>query len=129
MRALLGIVVTVVVLTLLVGCGPADGVRTYPVTGLVTFQGEPLEAGSIIFDPVDGQGPAAMGGIEQGQIKAKVPEGEKIVRISAVRVTDKKDEYGNLITESYVPEKYNTNSSIRIDVKPEGDNPLNVDLE
>jgi hypothetical protein len=66
-----------------------------------------------VFDPVDGIGTSAMGAIQNGEYTAEVPEGEKIVRISAVRTTTEKDQYGELITESYIPDKYGAESQLK----------------
>jgi hypothetical protein len=90
MRTHLGIALVVLGIISLQGCSQSDGPATYPVTGSVTMGGKPIEKGSIVFDPADGQGTSAMGGIENGQFTAEVPPGEKILRINAVRTTDEK---------------------------------------
>lgn len=128
MRMRLGIIVVLGVL-LLQSCSGSGAVPTYPVTGSVTFGGKPIEKGSIVFDPADGQGTSAMGGIENGQFTAQVPAGEKILRISAVRTTDQKDQYGSLISESYVPAKYNLESEIKKTVKPNEENKFDLALD
>jgi len=129
MRALI-IALSIIVSTVtLIGCSTSEQHPKYPVTGTVSYAGEPIESGTIVFDPVDGAGPSAMGGIENGQIKAEVSAGEKIVRISAVRTLDKKDQYGEAITESYIPDKYNGASKIHETVTADGDNNLVIELE
>lgn len=70
-----------------------------------------------------------MGGIENGEIKAEVTAGEKIVRISAVRTLEKKDQYGEAITESYIPDKYNGASKLRETISADGENKLAIELE
>jgi hypothetical protein len=119
----------VVGLALALGCGPSGGAATYPVTGTVTLGGTPIAEGSIVFDPADGQGTAAMGGIKDGQFTATVPAGEKIIRISAVRTTGEKDQYGEIVTESYIPAKYSSESEIRRTVNPGEANQFEIALE
>jgi len=111
------------------GCGKSDRITTYPVTGSVTLGGNPIEQGSIVFDPADGQGTSAMGGIEKGQFTAQVPAGEKILRLSAVRTTGEKDQYGALVSESYIPAKYNLESQITKTVKPDEENKFDLTLD
>ena len=110
------------------GCGGSDEVEKHQVTGTVTYNGKPIEKGSITFDPADNQGVAAMGGIENGQFTAEVPPGEKILRISAVRETGEKDQYGEVITESYIPAKYNVESNLKKTVEPNGENKFDLAL-
>lgn len=112
----------------LLGCGGAGLPPMHPVSGTVTFAGKPVESGTIVFDPADGKGIAAMGTIENGQIKAEVPAGEKILRISAMRESAEKDQYGEVVTESYIPEKYNVNSQIKQTVSAEEANQFDIKL-
>ncbi|QDU78279.1 hypothetical protein Pan97_53640 [Bremerella volcania] len=111
------------------GCTASEEHPKYPVTGTVTYAGQPIETGTIVFDPVDGEGPSAMGGIENGVITAEVSAGEKIVRISAVRTLEKKDQYGAPITESYIPDKYNGTSDLRETITSDEKNELVIDLK
>ncbi|MBI1249318.1 hypothetical protein GC197_15915 [bacterium] len=129
MRALFAVVFTSLLALITSGCTQSDKPPTYKVTGTVTYDGKPVESGSIVFDPADGMGQSAMGGIENGKITADVPAGEMIVRISAVRTSEKKDQYGEAITESYIPDKYNQASQIYETVKPDGDNTFTIALE
>ena len=77
-----------------VGCG--KGLAT--VEGTVTFDGQPVDNGSIVFEPADGAGPTAGGKIEQGKYhlagEGGVTAGKKIVRITAVRKTGRQVEGG-----------------------------------
>lgn len=111
-----------------IGCGDSKA-AVYPVTGTVTFDGTPIENGSIVFDPADGKGGAAMAGIVNGEITGEVPSGEKILRISAVRTSGKKDQYGEEETESFIPEKYNLKSDLKETVSAEGENRFVIDLK
>ena len=70
----------------LVGCGGGRAADRVDVTGTVTYQGQPIQEGSITFDPI-GEGPVAGALITNGTYEATgrgaVPVGEYIVRISA----------------------------------------------
>ena len=46
------------------------------VTGKVTYQGQPVETGSISFEPIDGKGGTSGGAIEQGQFTLGGKTGE-----------------------------------------------------
>lgn len=117
-----------IVAAVLQGCG-ASTPSTYPVTGTITFKGTPIEKGSIVFDPVDGKGMAGMATIANGQISGQVPAGEKILRISATTTSDKKDEYGEPITESLIPDKYGSASQIKKTVVSDGENKFDLLLD
>ncbi|PQO35365.1 hypothetical protein [Blastopirellula marina] len=114
---------------LLQGCFGSSQDSVFPVTGKVTYQGNPIESGTIVLDSVDGNTTAAMGEIVNGEIKAEAPAGEKIIRISAVRTKNEKDQYGELITESYIPAKYNGQSDIKRTVSPDEANVFELTLE
>jgi hypothetical protein len=129
MRTRLGIALVVLGIVSLQSCNKAKQNPTHLVTGSVTLGGKPIEKGSIVFDPVDGHGASAMGGIENGKFTAKVPAGEKILRISAVRTTDQKDQYGSFISESYIPAKYDRESQIKKTVEPNDKNKFDLALE
>lgn len=111
------------------GCGRGVSVPKYPVSGAVTFDGSPVEKGSITFDAADMSTPPAMGGIENGRYQVEVPEGEKIIRIDAVRASKKADQYGSQAFESFIPREYNEASKLRATVSPTGVNQVDVTME
>ena len=52
------------------GCGPDDGLpKRLPVSGRVTYNGEPLANGTITFVPEDPTGRGAFGTIEDGDYR------------------------------------------------------------
>lgn len=114
----------VALLGMCLGCGG----NLTTVEGNVTFDGQPVEQGSIVFEPADGVGPAVGGTIEHGKYQlgseGGMVSGKKIVRISAVGSTGKKIEAGppeppgTLVDEvrQYIPSTYNENSTLAIDV-------------
>ncbi|QDU51795.1 hypothetical protein [Gimesia panareensis] len=111
------------VLIFLSGCsGSSNTPPEVEVQGTVTFDGEPLPQGSIVFDPVDGKGGSSAGGIENGQFVFNSQFGNKKVLISASRDTGKKDQYDEPITESYIPANYNTKTELTAEVKADGEN-------
>lgn len=107
----------------LMGCGGGpEKPPEYTVKGTVAYDGKPLEKGSIVLEPADGNGAANGGGIENGAFEFTSTPGKKKVRINAVRESDKKDEYGSLITESYIPAKYNTQTTLDFEVQANNEN-------
>jgi hypothetical protein len=59
----------------IVGCGEAGGERA-EVRGKVTFEGVPVESGSIAFAPIEGtKGPSVGGAIKGGEYHIRRGEG------------------------------------------------------
>ena len=109
-------------LLLLVGCREN---KLSEVSGSVTYDGKPLEQGSIAFVPVDGMAQSGGGAIIQGKYVARnVPAGMAKVRITGAQVTgEKKMDYGanpqTVITATeMLPAKYNTATELTYEVKP-----------
>lgn len=83
---------------LILGCGDSTGLeKRYPVSGTVTYQGKPVEKGSINFIPTQPEGRAAGGQIEDGDYSLTTAEpgdgalpGTYKVTIIAVEVDDTK---------------------------------------
>jgi len=109
---------------LCLGCSSGDTIE-----GNVTFDGQPVERGSITFEPASGTGPSAGGTVQNGRYEidmAGVISGEMIVRISAVRSTGKKiaagppEPPGTLVDEvrPFIPAAYNEQSTLKAEVKP-----------
>lgn len=111
-------------LLLAAGCG-----RSVNIEGEVTFDGQPVESGSISFEPADGQGPTAGGAIEGGRYAVSGQSGgKKVVRIRATRKTGRQIETGppappgHMVdeVESYIPAKYNSQSTLTCEVAAGG---------
>ena len=126
---LLRIFIGCLAVSLIAGCGGEDKPREYTVKGTVNYAGKPLESGSIVLDPVDGNGAAASGGIENGTFELKSQPGQKKVRITAVRQTGEKDQYEEIISEAYVPKKYNDETTLEFEVKPNDENKAEWNLD
>ena len=58
------------------GCGPS-GPKTYPVSGTVTFNGEAVRKGHIVFSPVDGSTAPDAGEILNGEFHLQAKAGKK----------------------------------------------------
>jgi hypothetical protein len=105
---------------LLLGCG---SVKT-TIKGRVTWEGNPIETGSISFEPEDRQGPSTGGLIQNGQYEvgsdANVQPGKKVVRIQGSAKTGNQIEAGpplppgTMVDEvkPVVPAKYNDKSEL-----------------
>jgi hypothetical protein len=60
------------------GCGSAD--KTYDLSGTVTFQGKPVPAGSILFEPAAGnKGPSGYAKIKDGRYDTRDPDCRGII--------------------------------------------------
>ena len=107
-------------LALLTGCNRSGGRVT--TQGKVTFAGVPLEEGGMTFIPSGGSGASSGGVITAGAYTAEMMPGKYVVQITANRKTGKMlpvppgeppmEEY-----EQYIPAKYNTQSTLIIDVE------------
>jgi hypothetical protein len=92
------------------------------VRGEVTFDGEPVENGSIAFQPVDGVGPSAGGEIKRGLYCVRVPPGKKRVEIhGSKRVGKRPPTPENPVEEDifreFIPPAYNLKSTLNEEVK------------
>jgi hypothetical protein len=103
------------------GCGGGQ-VAQCTVTGKVTVDGQPAEAGTITFEPVAGNLPSGGGEIKGGEYSAKVPRGSHKVRINVPKVIGERPSYGpgsppvKTYAES-LPAKYNTATDITFDAQ------------
>lgn len=110
---------------LLTGCGHPGPERT-SAEGQVTFDGKPLESGSIIFIPMDQTaGPSAGGSIENGKYQILAPQGPIVgshqVQIRAFRKSGRMTPAGpqpgaapSPEMEMFIPEKYNSKSTLEV---------------
>jgi hypothetical protein len=112
------------------GCGGGAG----EVSGTVTFDGKPIEQGSIKFTPEDGKGPTTGDAIKDGKYSVqKVPLGPAKVSISGVKATGKKKMYDDPKADyvqtagELLPDKYNSATELKYDVQP-GRQTKNFDL-
>lgn len=119
------------VLTLFAGC--SNEPRQYEVTGVATYQGQPIAEGQIIFEdeaPAQGKWP---GQIKDGRYQLKATAGPKLVRLSASRETGKILEggMGAPIPEriDILPPKFNSQSQEKRTVEAKEPQTIDFNLE
>lgn len=121
------------------GCGSAPRDRA-AVSGQVTFDGQPLESGQVVFEP-RGQGRMAIAQLVAGRYSIAAERGptagEYVVRITAARTTGEKASGGPTaggelrdVYAQFLPAKYNEASELKVQIDPaQGDVEQNFDLK
>lgn len=115
----LGFVVCLAILAS--GCGGDDGPAMHPVAGTVTFDGQPVKDGDILFvsdNPAFGPDAAK---IKDGKFSLMAKEGKAKVKILAVRDLPgpkKKGAMGEEVqpTEQFIPPCYNDKTTLTANV-------------
>jgi hypothetical protein len=105
-----GFVLAFLAVILVAGCGSSDPLARYTVSGNVSFQGQPVEEGTITFeDPAAGQSnssPLAAG----GAYSMELPAGDFRVSVSPPLVETKAgpDSPGDMVPKKVanIPKKY-----------------------
>jgi hypothetical protein len=131
----------IVLIALAAGCN--SGPRLLGFHGEVSYQGKPIEKGTIEFIPTDNtRGPSVGGPITNGRYDVLAARGAREggtyqVRITALKKTGKK--IPNIIDpkgppmeleDNFIPLKYNRASSLKVTVTPETvGRPLNFQLQ
>jgi hypothetical protein len=112
-RSHLGVVVPI----LFLGC---SGPGLYPVSGDVSWQGEQIPDGDIIFYPEDGKTLPDVGRIVNGRYETKARPGRKIVQIFATKEKPvPKGVMNQKEREPIIPTKYNAESRLAVEIRPE----------
>lgn len=123
--------VLVIVILVALGCGPS-GPAMYTVSGRVTLDDQPVEEGEIVFFTVDERlGPDA-GKIVHGEFLFKAKAGTKRVEIDASREVPGTEGQGfrdGCLLEDYIPERYNTATTLSAKVTPDGENRFDFELD
>ena len=110
------------------GCGGEP--KTYPVSGTVTWNGEPLPAGDVYFRPADPGGGTEAGKVVAGRFRFRARPGKKRVEIRASRlVPGRKTPMGSPLRLEYIPPRYNDQSTLSAEVSPGGGNEYEFKLE
>jgi hypothetical protein len=124
------------------GCGGnPDGPPRVAVNGQVTFRGEPVEKGSILFIPVGGaRGPRVGTTIEQGRYRIPRGRGPVVgrlrVEIRAERnlgyditePTESVKHIGEPLPPNEIPPQFNDASTLLITTTADGDNSFHFHL-
>ncbi len=104
------------------GCS-SSGTPLRQVTGKVTWNGNPLPAGDIVFIPEDKSFGAEAGKIKDGQYSLQARSGKNRVEIRASRPVPGKfrpsaagDGKMQPVIEDYIPPEYNTGSTLTAEV-------------
>lgn len=112
---------------LLPGCGSGNTPERATIQGQVTFDGEPVESGSIQFVPEPGVvGKPVATQISQGKYELPADKGPAVgknkVIIQAMKKTGKqvKDIMGEMVEQQkeFIPSIYNEESELFVEIKP-----------
>ncbi len=119
-------------LLLCAGCG-TNGPKTYEVTGTVAFDGQPVAAGEIIFRSPEGDQKSWAGKITDGRYQLRSTAGNKRVEITAVpeirSTSNSASGEPEFVRPTTIPAKYNKQSTLSAEVKPNGSNTFGFDLK
>lgn len=106
----------------LAGCG-SSGPATYEVSGSVSFDGEPVAKGEILFRAADGAQATAAGKIADGKYTLRTTPGRKRVEIIATRTITAETPAASgepaVRAQMFIPAQYNTQSTLSVEVKVE----------
>jgi hypothetical protein len=112
----------------LCGCGKA-GTPTYPVSGSVSADGNPVASGDILFVPVDSKHGPTAGKILDGEFHFEAIAGKQRVEIRALRpIRGAAPILGEVPQENYLPARYHLESELTAEVTPEGPNRFTFEL-
>ncbi|MCA9267266.1 MAG: hypothetical protein KDA41_02290 [Planctomycetales bacterium] len=113
-------------LSVAAGCGKS-GPPVYRVTGEVTWDGAPLGEGDILFE--SGDALPAYGKIRDGAFEFESTAGAKRVVIQATKEADTVDPaMGARPRISFIPPRYNANTTLSAEVQESGDNHFRFEL-
>jgi hypothetical protein len=110
-----------------VGCDRAAA--RYPVSGAVSWKGEPVQEGDIIFEPEDPNHLPEAGKVVNGHYEMKVTAGRKKVRLYASKEKPAVHKaMGPSEREPIIPPDYNARSAITAEVTATGPNQFDFHL-
>ena len=119
------------------GCGRRSTLRRLPLAGSVTFAGQPVDDGLIEFIPVDATPgpsfggvvtagrydlPTAAGGHEGGTYRVQITGSRatgKTFTVNTITVSPDGKKIEVPVVESFVPAKYNVESTLRVTITRE----------
>ncbi len=106
----------------LVGCGGTQDPGAVLISGVVTYNGQPVETGEIRLRPVDADTSGGAGKIENGQFRLQSPPGKMKASIIAFReipgkVVELNPGEKSVAVEQYIPSKFNDKTELVIEVQ------------
>ena len=116
------------------GCSKGRGLDLHPVSGTVTFDGQPIEDGYITFRAVSGDPRGFAGPIKQGAYSAKALATPMKVSITAFRevpgtfVQPAPDLPKEPAREQFIPARYNEATELKADIPSGGIKQLDFSL-
>ncbi|QDV70940.1 hypothetical protein Poly24_46730 [Rosistilla carotiformis] len=115
-----------------IGCG-SSGPAMSQVSGKVSYGGEPVTTGHVVFRAKDGKTVSFAGPIVGGVYQFETLPGEKTVMITATRPVPGKFDESNPgekvpVTEQFIPANYNAKSELSVMVT-ETDETFDFDLQ
>ena len=108
---------------------PACSSQQPKVSGTVTFDGQPVSEGAIIFRPTNPDSRPEGGPIRTGKFSVRIRPGSYKVEIVASRPIPDSDTGMGLRHEGYIPSKYNSQTTLSAEVKAAGPNEFVFDLK
>jgi len=103
--------------------GCSNKPKEYVVSGEVTYQGQSVVQGDIVFADAKGSAAAAVGKIKDGRYQVRMLPGDKKVRITSTKETGKMLEgaMGAKVPEriDLIPPKYNSATTLTRTITPE----------
>lgn len=109
------------------GCD--SGPSLYEIKGKVSFDGVPVAKGDITLRPEKPSTAPQGATIKDGSFQMKASEGKYKVEIISTRVVPgKKGPMGEDAIEEFIPQKYNTKTTLGAEVKSTGKNELIFEL-
>lgn len=132
------LLVAIVFFVPLFGCGGGNSLDLAPVTGKVTFRGEPLDHGTVVFFPTGNtKGPQALGEIQpDGSFtmktvgKAGAVVGKHKVTVQCRRVVTLEEAKDLVVGELLIPKQYTQHDSTSLKINVEkGGSELPIELK
>jgi hypothetical protein len=125
------LVLTVVLGVGLGGCAKPNPYKRYPVTVMVTLDGQPMPDGAVQFYAVDGRG-AYGGEIKNGTARFEAVAGAMRVEIGVYRLPRGMTKPPNPqldYRENILPERYHAKTELSATITAEGPNEISFDLK
>ena len=124
-----GALVSPVLLSIVCGCSDGKAAK-YPLSGTIMFDGKPIPEGSIMFVPSDRHSSTETAPIVDGKYSLELPAGQKLVMVEASRFIGSEDKaMGVRPRDQYLPDRYNVESKLTMEVKPQNDNVYDLKLQ